>query len=103
MSWVIYLISDEEVYCWTSTGALVGIATLGFTKVICWMGVYREMAVLPERHFPVPMVLAHGILAVTTVVLVVLTVLGQILRRLASGDLRGFPPVPGLALQARTG
>jgi hypothetical protein len=35
-----------------------------------------ELAVPPERHFPVSAVIAHGILAVTTVVLVVLTVLG---------------------------
>jgi hypothetical protein len=35
-----------------------------------------EIAVPPERHFPVSVVIAHGILAVTTVVLVVLTVLG---------------------------
>jgi len=30
----------------------------------------------PERHFPVSAVLAHGVLAVTTVILVLLTVLG---------------------------
>ena len=37
-----------------------------------------QLAVPPERHFPVSAVIAHGIL-VTTVILVVLTVLGQIL------------------------
>jgi hypothetical protein len=35
-----------------------------------------ELAVPPERHFPVSVVIAHGIFAVTTVVLVVLTVMG---------------------------
>jgi hypothetical protein len=34
-----------------------------------------ELAVPPERHFPVSVVIAHGILAVTTILLVVLTVL----------------------------
>jgi hypothetical protein len=36
----------------------------------------KELAVPPERHFPVPAVIAHGVLAVTTILLVVLTVLG---------------------------
>jgi hypothetical protein len=35
-----------------------------------------ELAVPPERHFPVSVVIAHGIFAVTTVLLVVLTILG---------------------------
>ena len=37
-----------------------------------------ELAVPPERNFPVSLVIAHGILAVTTVVLVVLTVVHQV-------------------------
>ena len=123
LSWVIYLITGKEIYSWTSAGALAGIATLGFTMAIRWLGVYRawrrvsapagpmpyaygaytltawarlrawpagtpgsssdqarpwEVAVPPERHFPVSVVIAHGILAVTTVVLVVLTVVGQL-------------------------
>ena len=36
----------------------------------------RRSAVPPERHFPLPVVIGHGILAVTTVVLVVFTALG---------------------------
>jgi hypothetical protein len=123
LSWVIYLITDKDIYSWTSVGALAAIATLGFTMAIRWIGVYRtwrrasvpadpmpyaygtytltawatmraratrtpsssseqarpwEVAVPPERHFPVSVVIAHGILAVTTVVLVVLTVLGEL-------------------------
>jgi len=122
VSWVIYLITDKKIYCWASTGALVLIATLGFTMAIRWIGVYRgspaqassqaitrrygprrvssargspverwpdgapgsssdqvrpgELAVPPERHFQVSVVIAHGIFAVTTVVLVVLVFLG---------------------------
>ena len=121
LSWVIFLITDKEMYSWTSAGALAAIATLGFTMAIRWIAVYRtwrrasvpadpmpyaygaytltawgtmraratrtpgsssdevrpwQLAVPPERHFPVSVVIAHGILAVTTVVLVVLTCLG---------------------------
>jgi hypothetical protein len=32
------------------------------------------VAVPPERHFPRPVIVIHGVLAVTTIVLVVLTV-----------------------------
>jgi hypothetical protein len=34
------------------------------------------MAVPPERNFPLPVVVIHGILAVTTLVLVLFTALG---------------------------
>jgi hypothetical protein len=138
LSWVIYLITDNDVYSWTSTGALAAIATLGFTMAIRWIGVYRawrrasapadpmpyaygaytltawarlrawptgapdpsgdlvrpwEVAVPPERHFPVAVVIAHGVLAVTTVVLVVLTVVGQIRLRSLPGPRSDLEPV----------
>jgi hypothetical protein len=35
-----------------------------------------ELAVPPERHFPVSVVIGHGLFAVATIVLVVLTLLG---------------------------
>jgi hypothetical protein len=35
-----------------------------------------ELAVPPERHFPVSVVIGHGVFAVATIVLVVLTLLG---------------------------
>jgi hypothetical protein len=52
-----------------------------------WIRVYRAFAAPgpsltrsvtapPERSFPLPVVVAHGILAVTTLVLVLFTVLG---------------------------
>src|SRR5215467_9160114 len=49
-----------------------------------------EVAVPPERHFPVPVVIAHGLLAVTTVVLVVLTVVGEVRLVFSSGPGQGF-------------
>jgi hypothetical protein len=35
-----------------------------------------DFSVPPERHFPLSVVIAHGLFAITTIVLVVLTVLG---------------------------
>lgn len=100
MSWVMYVITDKSIYSWIAVGAIVLIATFGLTMVVRWIGVYRalprhafaraamapgsssglagpgELAVPPERHLPVSGVIAHGILAIITIVLVVLTVLG---------------------------
>ncbi len=36
----------------------------------------REFLVPPERHFPLPVVIGHGVFAFTTIVLVLLTTLG---------------------------
>jgi hypothetical protein len=41
LSWVTYVITDKEIYSWTSAGALAAIATLGFTMAIRWIAVYR--------------------------------------------------------------
>ena len=35
-----------------------------------------DLLVPPERHFPLSVVIGHGIFAITTVVLVLLTVIG---------------------------
>jgi hypothetical protein len=36
----------------------------------------QRVATPPESHFPVPVVVAHGLLATSTITLVALTVLG---------------------------
>ena len=121
--WLIYLVTDEDVFAWATAGVLVFVATFGLTMAVRWIGVYRsaplpprtpllsvpqpglaegrdawtprhshaaggtvvsysdqvrpgELAVPPERHFPVAVVIGHGLFAVATIVLVVLTLLG---------------------------
>jgi hypothetical protein len=67
--------------------ALGGFYLLGITMFFRWIGVYRSTpAAVPaasstdvvpaERHLPVPVVLAHGALAATTLVLVLLAAIG---------------------------
>ena len=62
-------------------------AVLGLAMAARWVRVYRSFArpgpglaskhaVPPERNFPLPVVIAHGLLAVTTIVLVLVTTLG---------------------------
>jgi hypothetical protein len=88
--WIIYLFADKTALAWTAFGLLVPVALLGFTMLLRWIPVYRERAVRTgpgtasaaelsapaERGFPVPIVAGHGLFAVATVVLVLLTALG---------------------------
>ena len=86
--WGAYLLADEDRLAY-ATMADLGIAVvLGLTMAGRWIRVYRTyrrpaakdrsatqvVTIPPERNFPVPAVILHGVLATTTVVLVVLTV-----------------------------
>ena len=120
--WLMYLITDKDVFAWATVAVLAFVATFGLTMAVRWIGVYRssplraptaamsaapytgsesrdawtprdpsgtgmaishssqvrsgELAVPPERHFPVSVVILHGLFAIVTIVLVVLTLLG---------------------------
>ncbi|MEV0180033.1 hypothetical protein AB0I54_12125 [Streptomyces sp. NPDC050625] len=91
--WIIYVVADKSALAWTAFGLLVPVALLGFVMLARWIPVYRdraaagaapaaaaahgaEAAVPAERHFPLPVVLAHGLFAVVTLVLVLLTAVG---------------------------
>ena len=87
MLWISYLLLDEERLAWATVAALGAVALLGLIMAARWIRVYRAVAdpgpsltrkaiVPPERNFPLPVVIGHGILAVTTLVLVLLTALG---------------------------
>ena len=85
--WILYLILDETRVAWAAVGVLGAVAVLGLIMAARWIPVYRAFAapgtpltrintIPPERNFPLPVVIAHGILAVTTLVLVLFTALG---------------------------
>ena len=82
--WIIYLINDKDALAWVAFAILAVVAVLGWTMFAIWFrrrqarSLGREVATpgMPaEQHFPVPIVTLHGLLAVTTVVLVLLTAL----------------------------
>lgn len=89
--WVAFLIFNRKSLAWTAVGILVAIAVLGATMFLRWIPVYRgpaRSAALPqppgglvavpaEGNFPVVVVTAHGLLAVSTLVLALLTALGN--------------------------
>ena len=90
--WSAYLDGGTSGLAWTSILILVVVAVLGLTMAGRWITVYRmyktPSAVLasvgtrgagtghlvpPERRFPVPVVIAHGVVAAATIILVLLT------------------------------
>ena len=87
MVWVSYLLLDRQRLAWAALCVLGAVAVLGLVMAARGLGVYRTVAapgpsltrsaiVPPERNFPLPVVLIHGVLAVTTLVLVLFTALG---------------------------
>jgi manganese efflux pump family protein len=87
MLWIGYLLEDQDGLAWATVAALGTVASLGLIMAARWIRVYRtvvdpgpsltrQMPVPPERNFPLPVVVIHGILAVTTLVLVLFTALG---------------------------
>lgn len=86
--WIVYLASDEDALAWIAFALLLIVALLGFSMLAIWL---RQRSVQPataqtagsiggdpppERHFPVPIVGAHGVLAAVTLVLVLLVAAG---------------------------
>jgi hypothetical protein len=88
--WIIYVVSDSDALAWVAFVLLAVVALLGFTMFAIWYqrrqrgpaaaagatGSPGSSDTPPEQHFPVPIVGLHGLLAVTTVVLVFLTAVG---------------------------
>ncbi|MEU0219529.1 hypothetical protein ABZ281_32495 [Streptomyces sp. NPDC006265] len=85
--WVGYVVVGTTALAWTAFGLLLPVALLGFVMLARWIPVHRAHAttsgtrgettnVPAERHFPLPVVFAHGLFAVGALVLVLLTALG---------------------------
>ena len=78
--WIAYLVKDKDTLAWIAFAILAVVALLGWTMFFGW---YRgrpgaaaaaaDPGTPPEQHFPISVVALHGVLAVTTVVLVFLT------------------------------
>jgi manganese efflux pump family protein len=83
--WGFYLVTDDDQLAWTTVADLGVVAALGLIMAARWVGVYRAyaapssmptsvIAVPPERHFPRPVIVIHGIFAIVTIGLVVYAV-----------------------------
>src|SRR5262245_17268898 len=97
--WIGYVASDSDGLGWAALVILVPVALLGLTMVLRWYGDRQAQPAsaarvgggggaggaagsggaghAAEQAFPVPVVVLHGALAVTTVVLVLLAILAS--------------------------
>jgi hypothetical protein len=88
--WIVYVATGSDVLAWIALVLLAVVALLGVTMFAIWYqrrqrgpaaatgvtGSPGSSQTPPEQHFPVPIVGLHGLLAVTTVVLVFVTAIG---------------------------
>jgi hypothetical protein len=83
--WIVYVFTDSDALAWIAFATLVAVAILGWTMFAIWWRRRQAPATVEpastpgvpaEQHFPVPIVALHGLLAVTTVVLVFLAAIG---------------------------
>jgi len=83
--WVVHLITGSAATGWAALGILGGIGLLGLTMFTRWIPVHiayvaaeartgrsAEFDFPAERAFRLPVVIGHGLLASTTVILVLL-------------------------------
>ena len=88
MVWVVHLLFGATSWGWAAVGILAGIATLGLTMFTRWIpvhaaymaaesaqGMSAEFDFPAQRAFPLTVVIIHGVLAVTTLTLVLLAML----------------------------
>lgn len=90
--WIWYLLTADAAAGWAAFALVAPAAVLGLVMFVRWVPTYRERVSFgtgpgaahrvtpshrapPEQSFPVLVVLAHGVFAVATVVLVLLTAL----------------------------
>lgn len=85
--WIIYVATDESALAWAAFVIVLVVALMGFTMLARWIPTYRSQRAAAggvgasddagpaERHFPLAAVAGHGLLAATTLVLVLLTAL----------------------------
>lgn len=95
--WIAYLLTDQIRLAWVAFVLLIPVALLGFIMLARWLPVHQGRAITTgaprssaragsgpgeaepaERHLPVPVVVAHGLFAVITVVLVLVAALGVV-------------------------
>jgi hypothetical protein len=80
--WIVYVVDDSSTLAWIAFALLLVVALLGFTMFGIWLrrrqsgsgGTTQDAPA--EQHFPIAIVGLHGLLAATTLVLVLLAAAG---------------------------
>jgi hypothetical protein len=85
--WIVYLVTGSTILAWIAVGDLILVALLGGLLVTQWTKDGRAAMAggarsdgagvdLAEQHIPRPPVVLHGVFAVSTVILVLLSAFG---------------------------
>jgi hypothetical protein len=80
--WIVYIATDSDALAWIAFALLLVVALLGFTMFGIWLSQRSRRTATsvetdpPEQQFPLPVVALHGVLAATTLVLVLLSAAG---------------------------
>ncbi len=78
--WIVFLAEGRSVYAWIAVALLVAVALIGISMAVIWLrgkAAPTSPTELPaEASSPLPVVLAHGALGVTTLLLSLLAALG---------------------------
>jgi hypothetical protein len=73
--WIVYVLADSDGLAWPAFAIVAVVAVLGFALFFRWIPQVRDRRAITETaeaQFPVPVVVAHGLFAATTLVLVLL-------------------------------
>lgn len=80
--WIVYVAADSDGLTWVAFAVVAVAALLGFALLSRWLPQVRnrtapsgDATATAEAQFPVPVVVVHGLLAATTLVLVLLAAL----------------------------
>ena len=80
--WIVYLAADSDGLTWVAFAVVAVAALLGFALLFRWLPQVRGRAApsgdataTAEAQFPIPVVVVHGLLGATTLVLVLLAAL----------------------------
>jgi hypothetical protein len=77
--WIGFLIANNASLAWAAVGVLLVVAAIGAVMFAeWWKGRTRAVhtAVPADASFPLPIVIVHGLLGVTTLILAVLSAAG---------------------------
>jgi hypothetical protein len=78
--WIVFVVDGNRVFAWIAVAVLVAVALIGMSMAVIWLRGKAAPTVpteLPaEASFPLPVVLAHGALGATTLLLSLLAALG---------------------------
>jgi hypothetical protein len=78
--WVAFLVTDAEALAWTAVALLVVVVGVGISMLILWLRGHSATGhtELPaETSFPLPVILAHGLLGATTLLTSALAAAGM--------------------------